>query len=413
MATYFMQIPWTPRICAFYRDHCTYLLPMMGWFTFSGFLSLYNKYVFGSKHLAFPCPLLLTSVHFLIQWAFSYTVTQKFPQLGGERLSGMSWSEYLGVAIPCGLVTSLDVGLSNLALVRITMTFYTMVKSSSPIFVVISAYCFGLEKITWALILTVVIISAGELLTVLGEVEFDTVGFILVLTASVLSGMRWTVMQFKLQSLNPPLPSTLATMRVLSPFMFSSMLLLSFVLEEPWLKFGPDATNQFFKTFDGMLTSVGLGIFGGLMAICMIMCEFYLIMNSSAIILMIGGVLKELTTILLGVTILHDRLNLVNSLGIAVVFSGVILYKASLRFNDTDKDVVDDNDIYDSVDLESTDSAISIQEDRESDYQNNDTDLEPLGQSVVGRRVNNICKRVQIHTIQESTERDAMMKQII
>jgi hypothetical protein len=65
------------------------------------------------------------------------------------------------------------------------MTFYTMVKSSSPIFVVASAYVFGIEKITPALILTVLIISAGELLTVMGEVAFDLIGFLLVLSASI------------------------------------------------------------------------------------------------------------------------------------------------------------------------------------------------------------------------------------
>lgn len=396
---------------------------MLGWFVFSGLLSLYNKYVFGSKHLAFPCPLLLTSIHFLIQWGFSYTVTQKLSHLGGQRLSNMSWSEYLGVAIPCGLVTSLDVGLSNLALVRITMTFYTMVKSSSPIFVVLSAYCFGLEKITWILILTVFIISAGELLTVMGEVEFDTTGFVLVLMASVLSGMRWTVMQFKLQSLRPPLPSTLATMRVISPFMFASMLFLSFVFEEPWHKFGPDANNAFFKNFDGIMSSIGLGLLGGIMAICMIMCEFYLIMHSSAIILMIGGVLKELTTILLGVTILHDKLNLINSLGIAVVFSGVILYKASLHLNDNDKESVDDDVIYDSVGLHHTDSSTSSIQERDSALDNADDEFDysndnasnlhqPLDKSVMSRRVKNICEQGQ-NQKSESTERDAMMKEIV
>jgi solute carrier family 35 protein C2 len=333
----------------------------------------------------------------------------------------MSWSEYLGVAIPCGLVTSLDVGLSNLALVRITMTFYTMVKSSSPIFVVLSAYFFGLEKITWMLILTVFIISAGELLTVMGEVEFDTTGFILVLMASVLSGMRWTVMQFKLQSLCPPLPSTLATMRVISPFMFASMLFLSFAFEEPWHKFGPDANNAFFNSFDGILSSIGLGLLGGIMAICMIMCEFYLIMHSSAIILMIGGVLKELTTILLGVTILHDKLNLINSLGIAVVFSGVILYKASLHLNGNDKESADDDLIYDSIGLHHTDSSTSsIQErdssldDDECDYSNdNDSNLhQRLDKTVMSRRVKNICEQGQ-NQKSESTERDAMMKEIM
>jgi len=339
-----------------YHEHCTYLLPMLGWFFFSGLLSLYNKYIFGKKYMAFPCPLLMTSVHFLVQFIFSYTLSRKYPvTFGGDQVDAMSWNTYLSVAIPCGLVTSFDVGLSNLALVRITMTFYTMVKSSSPIFVVISAYCFGIEKITPALILTVIVISAGEMLTVLGEVEFDSIGFILVLSAAILSGMRWTVVQLKLQTLEPKLKSTVATMRILSPFMLISMLALSFAFEEPWNKFGANnhsGTSYFAGPWE-ILYTVGLGLFGAFLAICMITCEFYLIMESTAVILMIGGVVKELTTILLGVGIMGDQLNTTNALGVLVVFSGVMIYKVSHYMDKKEK-------VYDTVDMESPNGSAAL-----------------------------------------------------
>lgn len=335
---------------------------MLGWFLFSGLLSLYNKYIFGDTHMAFPCPLLMTSVHFATQFLFSYILTKRFPvSLGGDQVESMSWSTFLSVAVPCGLVTSFDVGLSNLALVRITMTFYTMVKSSSPIFVVASAYCFGIEKITWSLILTVFIISTGELLTVMGEVAFDLIGFILVLSASILSGMRWTVVQLKLQSLEPRLKSTIAVMRILSPFMFLSMLFLSMVLEKPWVLFGHKSGSEsgisFFDTPRDALWTLGLGMIGAVLAICMIICEFYLIMKSSAVVLMIGGVLKELTTIMIGVTVMGDQLNTVNSLGCVVVFSGVLLYKISHHLEHKEK-------VYDSLDMDSAGStSVLLEED--------------------------------------------------
>ena len=343
----------TSSFQSFYADHCIYLPAMLGWFFFSGLLSLYNKYVFGSTHMGFPCPLLMTSVHFLVQFLFSYGLTKRFPTaLGGDQIDEMSWDKFLGIAIPCGLVTSLDVGFSNLALVRITITFYTMVKSSSPIFVVLSAYFFGIEKITLPLILTVLIISAGEFLTVMGEVEFDTIGFCLVLTAAVLSGMRWTVVQLKLQSLEPKLKSTIATMRILSPFMFISMLFLSLVFEEPWTKFGPANKSgiEYFSNPLDSLWTIGISLLGATLAIFMIICEFYLIMKSSAVVLMIGGVLKELTTIMIGVSVMKDQLNLTNSLGVAVVFSGVLLYKVSHHLEKKEKE-------YDSVDVNSNGSS--------------------------------------------------------
>jgi solute carrier family 35, member C2 len=285
------------RLTSLYNAHCIYLLPMAGWFTFSALLSAYNKFVFGSGHLKFPCPLLLTSLHFLIQWIFSLSISAAFPKFfGGDRVSEMTWTQYLMVSIPCGLITTGDVGMSNLALVRITLSFYTMVKASTPIFVLIWAYIFGIERITWSLLFIVAVIACGEFLTVLGETTFDILGFFLCLMASCLSGARWTLVQLKIQSLDPPLKTSIATMRVLSPSMFISMILISIIVERPWNKLGEGFVNNPGE----ILYTFGLGMIGALFAIAMILCEFSLIMSASAMILMIGGVVKELITIFVG-----------------------------------------------------------------------------------------------------------------
>lgn len=122
-----------------------------------------------------------------------------------------------GVSIPCGFITAADVGLSNLSLVRISITFFTMIKSSSPIWVLLSAFIFGIEQVSCNLIAVGALIMAGELLTAFGEVEFDTVGFLLCAGAAVCSGIRWTLVQLKVQRLDPPLKSAVVTMRVLAP----------------------------------------------------------------------------------------------------------------------------------------------------------------------------------------------------
>ncbi|VEU33536.1 unnamed protein product [Pseudo-nitzschia multistriata] len=235
----------------------------------------------------------------------------------------MTWKEWASVSVPCGIVTALDIGFSNLALVTITLTFYTMVKASTPIFVLSWAYIFKIERITWPLIGVVIVIAMGEFLTVFGEVDFVFHGFALCLLASVLSGARWTLVQLKLQNLDPPLKSTLVTMKLLTPSMVWSMVFLSIVIEKPWVKLveaQDNDSNELLKVFL-------LGMIGGTFAIVMILCELYLILKASAIILMIGGVIKELTTIFVGVSFFGDRLNLMNTAGVCVVFSGVMLYK--------------------------------------------------------------------------------------
>eukprot|EP00986_Skeletonema_menzelii_P007136 scaffold2763_cov155-Skeletonema_menzelii.AAC.7 len=323
---------------SFYQKHCVYLPAMAGWFICSAALSSYNKIIFGENHGHFPCPLLLTSIHFVIQWIFSFTASAAFPEFfGGTVVKMMSWKTFLGVSIPCGLITALDVGLSNLSLVRISITFFTMIKSSSPIWVLLSAFLFGLEKVTCTLVAVGGLIVAGELLTAFGEVEFDTVGFFLCLSAAVCSGIRWTLVQFKLNKLDPPLKGSVVVMRVLSPSMFICMLFLSLVIETPIEKLGPQH-GDYFSNFENGFKTLSLGLIGAFIAIAMVLCEFWLILKSNAIVLMIGGVLKELITILVGVTIFGDALNVINISGIVVVFLGVFLYKATLHLNNSEKD---------------------------------------------------------------------------
>jgi solute carrier family 35 protein C2 len=239
----------------------------------------------------------------------------------------MSWKEYLSVSVPCGLVTSGDVGLSNLSLVRISISFYTMVKASTPIFVLFWAYLFRIEKITWVLILVVLVIAVGEFLTVMGEVHYDLLGLLLCLSASFLSGARWTLVQMKLVNLVPPISHTIGVMRVLSSSMFFSMLILSLAIEKPW----QTLANGYFDNFTEGLHTFGLGLCGAAFAIAMILCEFHLIMRASAIVLMIGGVIKEMITIIVGVQFFQDELNRINVAGCLTVFLGVFLYKVQFH----------------------------------------------------------------------------------
>jgi solute carrier family 35 protein C2 len=171
-----------------------------------------------------------------------------------------------------------------------------MVKASTPIFVLVWAYLLGIERITSSLIMVVFVIAVGEFLTVAGEVHFNVVGFCMCLSASVLSGARWTLVQLKLKTLQPPLKTTIATMRVLSPSMFFSLIFVSLIVERPWITL----REGYFETFWGGLHTLGMGLIGATFAIAMILCEFYLIMRANAIILMLGGVIKEMITIIVG-----------------------------------------------------------------------------------------------------------------
>ena len=127
------------------------------------------------------------------------------------------------------------------------------------------------------------------------------------------------------------------------------------MLEELWNKFGDNnhSGTKYFAGPQDILWTVGLGLLGAILYICIFTCEFYLIMGSTAVILMIGGVLKELTTIFWGVSIMGHQLNATNAPDVLVLFLGVMLYKVSHYMEKKEK-------VYDTVDMEESDGSAAL-----------------------------------------------------
>jgi solute carrier family 35 protein C2 len=130
----------------FYKSNNSYLLIRR--YLFSASISLYNKWMFDPEHLNFRLPLFTTSVHMIVQFSLATSVLYFFPKFRSRPASGVGdvpghvWSLrdhlpsnrdnaimprkfYLTRIGPCGLATGLDIGLGNMSLVFITLTFYS------------------------------------------------------------------------------------------------------------------------------------------------------------------------------------------------------------------------------------------------------------------------------------------------
>ncbi|KAI8061104.1 triose-phosphate transporter family-domain-containing protein [Gongronella butleri] len=195
-----------------------------------------------------------------------------------------------------------------------------MIKSSVPVWVLLFAFMFGFEKPRWKLIMIILVIVSGVLLTVEGETKFDTTGFVLVLVASVASGLRWNMTQLLLQQDGIGIHSPIATMYYLSPIMFASTLTLSLLLEHPIAQF-----QQSDGAFHA-LESFGLMAIGGLLAFAMILSELYLIKNTNTVTLSVAGISKEVFVISLSVVIYGDVLTTQTIMGVIVSIMGIIWY---------------------------------------------------------------------------------------
>ncbi|KAG0495880.1 hypothetical protein HPP92_000571 [Vanilla planifolia] len=291
------------------------------WYTFSTCLTLYNKTLLGEKLGKFPAPLLMSTFHFVLQAVLSRIILC-FHKGGSDSNATMTWKDYFLRVVPMALGTALDINLSNASLVFISVTFATMCKSASPIFLLLFAFAFRLENPSIKLFGIISIISVGVLLTVAKETEFEFWGFLFVMLAAVMSGFRWSMTQILLQKETYGLKDPITLMSHVTPIMAVSTALFSLGMD-PWHEFHK---NPYFNSSWHIVRSCLLMLIGGSLAFLMVLTEYILISATSAVTVTIAGVVKEAITILVAVFYFHDPFTLLKGLGLLTIMIGASLF---------------------------------------------------------------------------------------
>ncbi|KAI9321071.1 triose-phosphate transporter family-domain-containing protein [Dichotomocladium elegans] len=296
------------------------LLWILTWYTFATFLSLYNKWMFSSDHYNFQYPLFVSSIHMVVQFIFAGLSLLLIPKL--RPTNRPSFKDYVYKVFPCALATSLDIGLSNLSLKTITLSFYTMCKSSTLAFVLLFAFIFRLEKPNFKLVGIIVTIVSGVILMVSDETDFELVGFIAVMSASACGGLRWALTEVLLRRESLGLTNPFASIFFLAPAQAVVLLTLAAIVEGYPTIFG----SIFFVTLEEGINTSMIILAGGTLAFFMITSEFFLIKRTSVVTLSVCGIFKEVATIFISSLVFGDRLTIINIIGLCITLFGIALY---------------------------------------------------------------------------------------
>jgi solute carrier family 35 protein C2 len=308
--------------------------------------------MFSEDDVVFPFPLFTTSLHMLVQLLLAALILYLVPSLRPKKPPStssqsepiMTKSFYLTRLVPCGTATSLDIGLGNMSLKYISLTFLTMCKSSALAFVLLFAFIFRLETPSVKLIFVIAAMTLGVVMMVAGETAFDVRGFALVIASAFFSGFRWGLTQILLLR-HPATSNPFSTMLFLTPVMFIALIAIALGIEGPneiiaGIKALAEARGQF--------NGIALLIFPGILAFCMIASEFALLKRSSVVTLSICGIFKEVVTISAAGVIFHDKLTPVNISGLIVTIASIATYnymKISKMRNDARQELDQNTEI--------------------------------------------------------------------
>ena len=142
------------------------------YYCFSIVLTFYNRHLF----IHFKFPLSITLIHLIFKFCLASLIrsilncfTKKKYRPGEhdadyliqQRRITLDWSTYFRRIVPTGIASAADIGLSNWSLQYITISLYTMSKSTVILFIFFFSILFKLEK--WVSYLKIFILKLLKL----------------------------------------------------------------------------------------------------------------------------------------------------------------------------------------------------------------------------------------------------------
>merc|ERR1712002_254115 len=283
-------------------------------------LTFYNKWFIGGFHF----PLTVTLFHLTIKFVLSGVLRVLLSTfVSGPRVT-LSWDVFCRRVASTGIASSLDIGLSNWSFQFITVSLYTMTKSTCIIFILMFSIIFKLEKPTWSLAVIVVFIFSGLFMFTAKSTQFSLSGFLLVLGASFLGGLRWTLAQIVTQKQEIGLSHPVDMVYHIQPWMALALLPLAAIFEGEKAMASPALFG--FRDVSLVLHYLFLMSLGGVIALAMELAEFLLLQTTLSLTLSISGIGKEIVTLFLDSRINGTRMSTLNVLGLCVCLNGIALH---------------------------------------------------------------------------------------
>jgi len=308
---------------------------------FSISLTFYNKWIL----MGYPFPLSITMIHLIIKFIISWVVRKATSCVSKHPPLVLGWKDYMKHMVPVAVLSALDIGLSNWSLVFITISLYTMSKSTALIFILFFAILLKLEQPRVTQILVVLLIVAGLFMFTFQSTTFDLEGFILVLVASIITGLRWTTAQLTLQKEELGLSNPIDTVFHLQPVMIITLLPLAIYVDG--VHIGTSALVFRTPSMLSLALTAAFILVAALLAFMLGVSEYLLVYHTSGLTLSIAGIFKEIIVLTISTLWWEEEMpSIVNFVGMVVCVSGIalhILFKA-LRTNS--KHIVISSNLY-------------------------------------------------------------------
>ncbi|KAI9044839.1 TPT-domain-containing protein [Aspergillus affinis] len=283
------------------------------WIGLSSSVILFNKWVLFSAKFDFP--LFLTSWHMTFATVMTQILAHFTDKLDSRHKVPMTPVTYTKAIVPIGIMFSLSLICGNLAYLYLSVSFIQMLKATNAVATLLATWAFGIAPANMRTLGNVMLIVVGVVIASFGEVKFDMFGFLIQIGGIIFEALRLVMVQRLLSSSEFKM-DPLVSLYYFAPACAVTNGVVTYFYELPRLTMG-DINNL------GVATLVANALVAFLLNVSVVL----LIGKTSAVVLTMAGILKDILLVVASMVIFLDPVTLQQFFGYSIALAGLVYYK--------------------------------------------------------------------------------------
>ncbi|EME77455.1 uncharacterized protein MYCFIDRAFT_46341 [Pseudocercospora fijiensis CIRAD86] len=281
------------------------------WISLSASVILFNKWVLHTAKFA----LFLTTWHMFFSTACTQGLARFTTVLDSRHKVPMSRDTYIRAILPIGLFFSASLICGNVAYLYLSVSFIQMLKASNAVVTLLATFMFGITPFDSKKLANVSGIVVGVIIASYGEIQFVMIGFLIQMAGIVFEAVRLVMVQ-----------------RILSAPEFKMDPLVSLYYYAPACAVINGVITLFLEVPKMHMSDIyNLGIFvllaNAAVAFALNVSVVFLIGKTSAVVLTLSGVLKDILLVMASMVIFGDPVSGLQFFGYSIALAGLVYYK--------------------------------------------------------------------------------------
>ena len=282
------------------------------WIAISSGMILFNKFML--DQFEFPYPMFLTTWHMLVATCLTQITSKTTNMLPGVQENKIGTGELKTKVLPVAFFFAVSLVLSNKAYIFLSVSYIQMLKACTPVAVLVFSFMAGLESPSCTEVAIVTLICIGVAMTSVGETYFSWIGFTFQAGGILAESSRLVLTNALMKQLKL---DSLSSLYYIAPMCFAFIFPAMLFFESSELPYD----RIFTFTFGMVLISNGAIAF--LLNVAVVM----LIGNTSALILTLAGILKDLMLVGLSIVLFGSPVTGLQYVGYSIALVGLNLHK--------------------------------------------------------------------------------------